>query len=110
MKKINTINLSLMSLKRKFSLLLVSSLLAVNISANSNANTVVDVIVNSPDHTTLETAVLAANLAGALSGTGPFTVFAPTDAAFAALPAGTVESLLGEIPALTAILPYHVAS
>jgi len=56
----------------------------------------------------LEAAVIAAGLADDLSGTGPFTVFAPTDAAFAALPAGTVEALLKDIPALTNILTYHV--
>jgi uncharacterized surface protein with fasciclin (FAS1) repeats len=72
------------------------------------ATTIWDIIVNSPDHTTLETAVLEAGLAGALSGPGPLTVFAPTDAAFAALPAGTLESLLNN-PAgdLTTILQYH---
>ena len=70
--------------------------------------TVVDIIVNSPDHTTLEAAVIAAGLADDLSGTGPFTVFAPTDAAFNALPAGTVAALLNDIPALTNILTYHV--
>ena len=69
----------------------------------------VDVIVNSEDHNTLEAAVLAADLAGTLSGDGPFTVFAPTDAAFDALPAGTVDALLMD-PAgdLTDILLYHV--
>ncbi|MBK9254697.1 MAG: fasciclin domain-containing protein [Saprospiraceae bacterium] len=72
------------------------------------SNTVVDIIVNSPDHNTLEAAVIAADLAGVLSGDGPFTVFAPTDAAFAALPEGTIDSLLNDIPALTAILTYHV--
>ena len=73
------------------------------------SNTVVDIIVNSPDHNTLETAVIAAGLAGTLSGTGPFTVFAPTDAAFAALPAGTVDALLADpTGALTQILLYHV--
>jgi len=72
--------------------------------------TVVDIIVNSDVHTTLETAVLAAGLEGTLSGEGPFTVFAPTDEAFAALPAGTVEALLEDIPTLTAILNYHVVS
>ena len=72
-------------------------------------NTVVDVIVNSPDHNTLEAAVIAADLAGTLSGDGPFTVFAPTDAAFAALPDGTVEALLDDpMGALTQILLYHV--
>ena len=57
-------------------------------------NTVYDIIVNSPDHNTLEAAVIAAELEGTLSGNGPFTVFAPTDAAFDALPAGTVDALL----------------
>ena len=75
----------------------------------AESNTVVDIIVNSPDHEILETAVVAAGLAGALSGEGPFTVFAPTDAAFNALPAGTIEALLNDIPTLTSILTYHVA-
>ena len=71
--------------------------------------TVVDVIVNSPVHETLETAVIAAGLAGTLSGDGPFTVFAPTDAAFAALPAGTLDTLLMDpTGVLTDILTYHV--
>jgi len=73
--------------------------------------TVVDIIVNSPDHEILEAAVIAANLAETLSGDGPFTVFAPTDAAFEALPAGTVEALLEDPSgALTDILLYHVVS
>ncbi|MBI1268126.1 MAG: T9SS type A sorting domain-containing protein, partial [Cryomorphaceae bacterium] len=71
--------------------------------------TVVDIIVDSPVHTTLEAAVIAAELADDLSGAGPFTVFAPTDDAFAALPAGVVDALLldptGE---LANILLYHV--
>jgi uncharacterized surface protein with fasciclin (FAS1) repeats len=58
--------------------------------------------------TTLVAAVEAAGLVETLSGEGPFTVFAPTDEAFAALPEGTVEALLEDIPALTAILTYHV--
>ncbi len=75
----------------------------------SAQNTVVDVIVNSPDHETLEAAVIAADLAGTLSGDGPFTVFAPTDAAFDALPEGTVDALLADpIGELTQILLYHV--
>jgi uncharacterized surface protein with fasciclin (FAS1) repeats len=71
--------------------------------------TVVDIIVNSPEHETLEAAVIAAGLADDLSGDGPFTVFAPTDDAFAALPEGTLEALL-EDPSglLTDILLYHV--
>ena len=72
-------------------------------------NTVVDIIVNSPDHNTLETAVIAAGLAGTLSSTGPFTVFAPTDAAFEALPAGLLDVLLADPTGdLTQILLYHV--
>jgi uncharacterized surface protein with fasciclin (FAS1) repeats len=73
--------------------------------------TVVDVIVNSDVHTTLEAAVVAAGLVDALSGDGPFTVFAPTDAAFAALPAGTVEALLADpTGALADVLKFHVVS
>ncbi len=73
--------------------------------------TVVDVIVNSEDHNTLEAAVVAAGLAETLSGEGPFTVFAPTDAAFAALPEGLVETLLADPTGdLTDILLYHVLS
>ena len=72
-------------------------------------NTVVDIIVNSPDHNTLEAAVVAAELAPALSGDGPFTVFAPTDAAFDALPDGTVDALLQNPTGdLAQILLYHV--
>ncbi|MBL0099606.1 MAG: fasciclin domain-containing protein [Saprospiraceae bacterium] len=74
------------------------------------ASTVVDIIVNSADHNTLEAAVGAAGLVNTLNGAGPFTVFALTDAAFAALPAGTVESLLADPQgALKTILLNHVA-
>jgi uncharacterized surface protein with fasciclin (FAS1) repeats len=70
---------------------------------------VVDIIVNSPEHDTLEDAVIAAELADDLSGPGPFTVFAPTDAAFAALPDGTIETLLADpTGTLAQILLYHV--
>jgi uncharacterized surface protein with fasciclin (FAS1) repeats len=74
--------------------------------------TVVDVAVGSPDHTTLVAAVTAAGLAETLSGTGPFTIFAPTNAAFDALPAGTVDGLLKpeSKDALTGILTYHVVA
>ncbi|MEJ8818797.1 fasciclin domain-containing protein [Lacibacter sp. H407] len=74
--------------------------------------TVVDIAVGSADHSTLVTAVTTAGLVETLSGAGPFTVFAPTNAAFAALPAGTVETLLKpESKAdLTGILTYHVVA
>ncbi len=71
---------------------------------------IVDNAVNSKDHTTLVAAVKAAGLVDTLKGKGPFTVFAPTDAAFAALPAGTVDTLLKpeNKAALTKVLTYHV--
>lgn len=72
------------------------------------AKTIVDVAVADGRFNTLVAAVQAAGLADALSGEGPLTVFAPTDDAFAALPEGTVEALLEDIPALQSILLYHV--
>jgi uncharacterized surface protein with fasciclin (FAS1) repeats len=78
---------------------------------NPEPTTVVDIIVNSAVHTTLEAAVIAAELADDLSGDGPFTVFAPTDAAFAALPAGVLDGLLADpTGALAQVLLYHVVS
>ena len=74
--------------------------------------TVVDIAAGNPDFSTLVAAVNAAGLAETLSGPGPVTVFAPTNAAFAKLPAGTVESLLKpeNKDRLTAILTYHVVA
>ena len=81
----------------------------LKVTPEIETNTVVDVIVGSPDHTTLAAAVVAAGLVETLSGDGPFTVFAPTDAAFALLPEGTVEDLLADpTGALTSILTHHV--
>ena len=74
------------------------------------SNTVYDIVSNSPDHTTLKTAIDACALDGTLSGSGPFTLFAPTDAAFNLLPSGTVTALLADIPQLTSILKHHVVS
>ena len=73
---------------------------------------IIDNAVNSKDHTTLVAAVKAAGLVETLKGAGPFTVFAPTNAAFAALPAGTVDTLLKpeNKPALTKVLTYHVVA
>jgi transforming growth factor-beta-induced protein len=72
--------------------------------------TIPEVAAEAGTFTTLLAALEAADLAGTLAGDGPFTVFAPTDDAFAALPEGTVEGLLADIPALTDILLYHVVS
>ena len=73
---------------------------------------IVDNAVNSKDHTTLVAAVKAAGLVDTLKSAGPFTVFAPTNAAFAALPAGTVDTLLKpeNKNTLVAVLTYHVVS
>ena len=79
-------------------------------AAMYSTKTIVQNAVNSKDHTTLVAAVKAAGLVDTLSGKGPFTVFAPTNAAFAKLPAGTVDTLLkpenkGQ---LASVLTYHV--
>jgi len=73
---------------------------------------IVENAVNSKDHTTLVAAVKAAGLVETLQGAGPFTVFAPTNAAFEKLPAGTVESLIKpeNKATLTRILTYHVVA
>ena len=72
--------------------------------------TIVDIAVADGRFETLVAALQAADLAETLAGEGPFTVFAPTDDAFAKLPEGTVAALLEDIPALTDILLYHVVS
>ena len=69
---------------------------------------IVDTALASDSFKTLCKAVIAAGLVDALRGSGPFTVFAPTDEAFAKLPAGTVEALLKDKKKLTSILTYHV--
>ncbi len=70
--------------------------------------TIVETAVQAGTFSTLVAAVQAAGLVEALSEPGPYTVFAPTDEAFAELPEGTLEQLLEDIPQLTAILKYHV--
>jgi uncharacterized surface protein with fasciclin (FAS1) repeats len=72
--------------------------------------TVVDIAAGDKRFSTLVTALKAANLVDTLKGTGPFTVFAPTDEAFSKLPPGTVENLLKDTPTLKQILLYHVVS
>lgn len=76
------------------------------------AKNIVENAVNSPEHTTLVAAVKAAGLVDTLSGPGPFTVFAPTNAAFAKLPAGTVDTLLRpeNKAMLQSVLTYHVVA
>jgi len=85
---------------------------AAAVTAPADAGTIVAVAQGNPDFSTLVTAVVAADLAGTLGGTGPFTVFAPTNEAFAKIPAATMETLLA--PAgkadLAKVLTYHVVS
>jgi uncharacterized surface protein with fasciclin (FAS1) repeats len=90
---------------------LLTMLIGGFLSASAQ-KTVVDVAVSSKTHTTLVTALKAADLVSTLQGVGPFTVFAPTNAAFAKLPKGTLENLLkpGNKATLTKILTYHVVS
>lgn len=84
----------------------------ISMSAFSQGKDVVDIAIGSADHTTLVAAVKAADLVNTLKSKGPFTVFAPTNAAFNKLPAGTVESLLKpeNKAQLAKILTYHVVS
>lgn len=87
-------------------------LLSALLSATVFAADVVDIAIGSKDHTTLVAAVKAATLVDTLKGPGPFTVFAPTNAAFDKLPAGTVDTLLKpeNKAMLTGILTYHVVA
>lgn len=84
----------------------------VSLMGISQSKDVVDIAISSADHTTLVAAVQAADLVATLKSTGPFTVFAPTNAAFAKLPAGTVETLLKpeNKTKLAQILTYHIIS
>jgi uncharacterized surface protein with fasciclin (FAS1) repeats len=81
---------------------------ALSAQEADNQMNIVEVAVEAGDFTTLAAALQAAGLTDVLKGAGPFTVFAPTDAAFAKLPEGTVQALLSDKDALTAILTYHL--
>ncbi|HSM05334.1 MAG TPA: fasciclin domain-containing protein [Longimicrobiales bacterium] len=85
-----------------------AALVAGPASAQMANDDIVDVAVENGNFTTLAAALEAAGLIETLKGDGPFTVFAPTDEAFAKLPAGTVEALLQDKERLTQILTYHV--
>jgi uncharacterized surface protein with fasciclin (FAS1) repeats len=107
-----------MTTYEKFSLKLASGLAALMFITSSAfaehheeaESTIVDVAVEAGSFTTLVTALKAADLVGTLSGKGPFTVFAPTDQAFAALPEGALDGLLADPQALASVLTLHVAS
>ena len=93
-------------------LLLSTTAFAGGGSMVPGGNTIASIVANDPNFSTLLAAVKAAGLVETLSGTGPFTVFAPTNAAFAKLPAGTVETLVKpeNKAMLTSILTYHVVA
>lgn len=96
--------------KTKIALATATFMFAGPAFAGGHAKDIVDTAINAGSFETLVAAVQAAGLVDTLKGEGPFTVFAPTDDAFAALPEGTVESLLlpENLDQLTAILTYHV--
>lgn len=92
-------------------LVLFTIVFGLNLNLQAREKTdIVDTAVGAGQFTTLVAAVQAAGLVDALKGEGPLTVFAPTDAAFAKLPEGTIPALLNDIPALTNVLTYHVVS
>lgn len=95
-------------IRRTFFAATAATLLSTSAFAEAHSMDIVDTAVEAGNFTTLVAAVEAAGLVDTLKGEGPFTVFAPTDEAFAALPEGTVEGLLEDPEALAAILTYHV--
>ncbi len=109
-----SIKLSTLALALVMSVSTVSALAQVTVGGAPMyaSKDIIDNAVNSKDHTTLVAAVKAAGLVETLKGPGPFTVFAPTNAAFSALPAGTVDTLLKpeNKAALTKVLTYHVVA
>ena len=89
---------------------LVAVMLMVSVPAAAQGNTIVDIAAGNPDFSTLVAAVQAADLVDTLSGEGPFTVFAPTNDAFAALGQDTINAVLADKELLTSILTYHVVA
>ena len=79
-------------------------------TAPASSQTIVDIAASNPDFSTLVTAVTAAGLGSTLSGTGPFTLFAPTNAAFAKIPPTDLNAILADKAKLTKILTYHALS
>jgi len=97
-------------MKRSISTLAITVFALLAPMQAQNERDIVETAVSAKSFTTLTAALEAAGLVDTLKGSGPFTVFAPTDEAFAKLTAGTVQSLLQDIPALTEILTYHVVA
>ena len=101
---------NVMKVKNLFKVFIITLSFFIGSNAIAQTKNIVETAINSEAHTTLVAAVKAADLVGVLSSVGPFTVFAPTNDAFAKLPEGTIESLLKEenIGTLQSILKYHV--
>lgn len=97
-------------LRRTFLALTTTAAMSTGAFAAGHSMDIVDTAVEAGSFTTLVAAVEAAGLVETLKGDGPFTIFAPTDEAFAALPEGTVEALLADPEALAGILTYHVVA
>ncbi|MEO6917244.1 MAG: fasciclin domain-containing protein [Chitinophagaceae bacterium] len=99
-------------MKKIKSMVVMMSMSFLTLAATAQSKDIVGVAAGSPDHTTLVAAVKAADLVSTLQGKGPFTVFAPTNEAFAKLPAGTVDALLKpeNKAKLAGILTYHVVA
>ena len=94
-------------MKKLLALLVLTLVLG---SAQAAGKTIVDIAVGDPQFSTLVTALKAAGLVKTLSGKGPFTVFAPTNAAFAKIPKADLDKLLADKVALTKVLTYHVVA
>jgi uncharacterized surface protein with fasciclin (FAS1) repeats len=88
--------------------LLIASVLALGLSVSAQAKDIVDTAVGAGNFKTLAAALTAAGLIDTLKGKGPFTVFAPTDEAFAKIPKADLDALLKDKAKLTAVLTYHV--
>jgi uncharacterized surface protein with fasciclin (FAS1) repeats len=99
----------MMKTMKLYTAVIAGLLLAVSSTA-AKAEDIVGIAAGNKDFSTLVTAVKAAGLVETLQGEGPFTVFAPTNAAFAKLPKATLEALLKDKKALTAVLTYHVVA
>ncbi len=90
--------------------ILIASIVAFGITVSAQAKDIVDTAVAAGQFKTLAVALKAAGLVDTLKGKGPFTVFAPTDEAFAKIPKADLEALLKDKAKLTSILTYHVVS
>lgn len=95
-------------MKNKFLSILCGSIIAISSASAFAAKDIVDTAINAGNFKTLVTALKAADLVKTLKGKGPYTVFAPTDEAFAKIPKADLDALLADKEKLSAVLTYHV--